>query len=152
MSSRILVALLAASALLAAGCERAAGTCDALLITGAWVREAPPGAGAAAGYLTVFNSGAGPVTIIGATSPGFARVVMHRTEQIGGIARMRPLETLRVAAGGEVVFQPGGNHLMLIAPRAAFVEGDEVRLKLQCHNGESRSFSAPVRGEAPPEI
>lgn len=151
MSPLIRVVPLIAAAVLAAGCERAAATCEALLVTDAWVREAPPSAGAAAGYLTVFNSGSGPVVVTGAASPDFGRVMMHATEQVDGQMRMRPMERVTLAAGGKHVFRPGGDHLMLMKPRAAFVSGDEVRLELQCRAGEPRGVTAPVRRDAPPD-
>lgn len=150
MTSSIRTVLLIAAALLAAGCERGVATCEALLVTDAWVREAPPNA-AAAGYLTVFNSGSGPVVVTGASSPDFGRVMMHATEQVDGQMRMRPMERVTLPAGGKHVFRPGGDHLMLMAPRTAFVEGDEVRLELQCRAGEPRAVTAPVRRDAPPD-
>lgn len=150
MTRPIRAAILVA-AVLAAGCERGAATCESLLVTGAWVREAPPGADAAAGYFTAFNSGGGPVTLTGAAGPGFGRVAMHRTERVDGQMRMRPLERVTVPAGGKHVFGPGGDHLMLMAPRADFGAGDEVRLELRCGSGETRGFTAPVRRESPPE-
>lgn len=149
MNRCILAAVIAATAVLA-GCERGAATCGSLLVTDAWVREAPPGVDAYAGYLAVFNSGGGPVTITGATSPDFGKVMMHRTEQDDGQMRMRELEQLKVSAGGKGVFQPGESHLMLMEPRTAFAEGDEVELKLQCTEGETPRFTAPVRRESPP--
>lgn len=151
MKASIRTALVIAAALLAAGCGRGAADCDSLLLTGAWVREAPPGVDAAAGYLTVFNSGSGPVVVTGAASPDFERATMHRTERVGGQARMRPLARVTVAAGDRHVFRPGGDHLMLMGPRAALVAGDEVRLRLQCRTGGPRTAVAPIRRKAPPD-
>ena len=151
MNRRLPAAILAAAALLAAaGCSQGTATCGALLVTDAWVREAPPNAGAAAGYLALFNSGSGTVTVTGATSPDFGKVMMHRTEEADGQMRMRHLERLAIDAGGKHVFRPGGDHLMLMEPQARVAEGDEVRLKLHCGDTETRLFTAPVRRAAPP--
>lgn len=138
-------------AALAAGCERGVATCEALLVTDAWVREAPPNMDTAAGYLTVFNSGSGPVVVTGASSPDFGHVMMHATEQTDGRMRMRPMDRVVLQAGGKHVFRPGGDHLMLMSPRGAFVAGDQVRLELQCRAGEPRGVTAPVRRDSPPD-
>lgn len=149
MTRSLFALALVAVAVLTAGCEQGGATCGALMVTDAWVREAPPNADTNAGYLALFNSGAGTVTITGAASPDFGRVMMHRSEERDGQMIMRPLERLKVAAGGKHSFRPGADHLMLMEPRQRFLEGDEVRLKLICEAGETRAFTAPVLKEPP---
>ncbi|MGM0594868.1 MAG: copper chaperone PCu(A)C, partial [Pseudomonadota bacterium] len=45
----------------------------------AWIREAPPGVSAMAGYLTLHNHGKQPRTLSAAHSPAFDSVMLHRT-------------------------------------------------------------------------
>jgi len=50
-----------------------------------------------AGYLTLHNPGDRAVTVVGAESPDFERVEIHRTELRDGVARMRPGDPPRLA-------------------------------------------------------
>ena len=54
------------------------------------------------------------IIIVGASSPQFEMVEIHRTEIVDGMARMIPQDRLPVPAGGSVTLEPGGLHLMLI--------------------------------------
>lgn len=85
----------------------------------AWVRPAPPGVKMLAGYVTLSNPGKKPILITGARSSAFASVEMHETVTEDGVAKMRPVEQLRIDAGESIRMAPGGLHLMLIEPKAA---------------------------------
>ena len=80
----------------------------------------------AAGYCSIANKGASAVTIIGfeAQDGAARRVELHETTTSEGVARMRPLDRLTVAAGETAALQPGGMHLMLfdLAPGVRSVE------------------------------
>ena len=92
----------------------------------------------AAGYCDIVNHGAEPVTIEAfAASPPAAtlRIEMHETTHADGMARMRRLHRLAIAANASVSLQPGGKHLMLfgmdadvrqITLRAVFANGNEI--------------------------
>lgn len=100
-------------------------------------RTAPPlpGTGMMAGYLTLVNDGATSVTVRGATSPAFARISLHRSIEQDGQSRMEAVETLAVAAGERVVFEPGGLHLMMFEPGGEPRVGDSLPLELQTDAG-----------------
>lgn len=104
---------------------------ETLVISDAWIREAPPTATVLAGYMRIDNPGAQEQTITGVTSPRFERIEMHRTEVVDGVARMLPQEQLVVPAGGSLTLEPGGLHLMLIGPTEPVAAGDTVTLRLQ---------------------
>lgn len=88
-----------------------------------------------AGYLTLVNDGETPVTLSGATSPTFDRISLHRSVEGDGQSRMEAVETLTVAAGERVVFEPGGLHLMMFEPRGDPGVGDTLPLELQTDGG-----------------
>jgi hypothetical protein len=117
-------------------------------IDGAWVRAAPPGASAMAAYATLRNSGDGAVEVRPCPSEGFASVELHETVHDGGMARMRPLPSLTVPAGGSAALAPGGAHLMLMAPAAQPGPGDRVTLCLSVDGVEVR-HDFEVRRTAP---
>ena len=105
--------------------------------TDGWIREAPPVSTMLAGYLTIENESAKAIAIVGATSPVFARIEIHRTEIEGGVARMRRQERVVVPPGGTQPFGPGGYHLMLMKPDRPLKAGDVVGLALSLEDGQS---------------
>ncbi len=117
---------------------------SSLVITDPWVREAPPGADVLAAYMTIANPGANTATIIALSSPDFERIEIHRTLVEDGVARMVPVESLRIAAAERVVFEPGGMHLMLYNPKRQLREGDSVLLDLQQATAASIRVDVPV--------
>lgn len=118
---------------------------DELTVTGAWVREGPPTTQVLAGYAQIANPGIQEITIVGASSPQFETVEIHRTEIVDGMARMIAQPQLVVQAGGNVTFEPGGLHLMLIQAQQPLVSGDHVEINLQLTNGTRQRVDAEVR-------
>lgn len=120
-----------------------------LEVSGAWIRLPPPGAGAAAAYLVLRNPGGTPEVLTGAESPAFGRVMMHRSVLQDGVARMRHVDELEIGPGRAVRFEPGGLHLMLMAPRRALRAGEAVELVLLFRGGARLPVRFPVRRQAP---
>jgi periplasmic copper chaperone A len=120
--------------------------CDALEVTGAWIREAPPGAHVMAGYATLRNAGDKPLTLDGVRSADFGSAEVHRTDMEGGHMRMRHEPRLLLEAGATAVLQPGELHLMLFEPRRSLKAGDRATLKFDCGT-RSMSTDFTVRAE-----
>ncbi len=117
-----------------------------------WVRPPPPGAPAAAGYLTLVNPGRAPDRLAGASSPDFTRVEVHSMDMAGGVMRMRPVNGgLELPAGGRVVLAPGGLHLMLIGPKRVLKAGDQVVVDLEFARAGRARTRLPVRATPPGE-
>jgi copper(I)-binding protein len=135
-------------ALLSSAAVGAAPAC-APVIDSAWVRAAPPGAKSLAGYLVLRNPCEGAVEVVDIESLDFAMPMIHRTEQVDGVSRMRPAGKLEVAAGGELRFEPNGLHLMLMKPLRPLAEGDTARLRLVLADGRRIYAEVPVRRTAP---
>ena len=97
------------------------GGCTAkreLTVTQGWVRlAANPGAPAAA-YFTV-EGGPTADMLVGVSARFAARAEMHRSMAIGdhGMTGMAPLTRVAVPAGQQIVFAPGGRHVMLFGVR-----------------------------------
>lgn len=109
-----------------------------------WIAETPPGAMAAAAFMTLMNHGDEPLTIVGAESPACERIEFHRTEMDGDVARMRKQDTLPILPGGHVTLEPGGAHMMLIHPIPLHA-GDRVLIRLELADGEKLAVEAEVR-------
>jgi copper(I)-binding protein len=132
----IIVILLAATSL--------AGADSGLQVSEPWIREAPPTSRVLAGYLTLVNTGDNTVTVTAISSPDFKNAEIHRTVIEEGIARMLPVKQLEVPAGGQLMLEPGGYHLMLFDPLRTLTAGETVTLIIHLDNGNQISAMAPV--------
>ena len=92
----------------------------------AWIRAAPPGVKMLAGYVNLTNPGKTPILITGVRSAAFESIEIHETVTENGVAKMRPLGQLSIAAGQTVQMAPGGMHLMLTEPKEPLAVGQTV--------------------------
>jgi copper(I)-binding protein len=133
------------AACLALLCARVAGgEGPALSVQDAWIR-AIPGADVAAVYLTLHNSGAAPVVVIGVRSPLAGHAMIHETRLVGGQSSMRPRERLSVAPGATVRLAPDGLHVMLQTLAHPLTPGDDVPVILLLAGGGTLAVTARVR-------
>lgn len=117
-----------------------------LRIDNAWIRAAPPGSKAMAGYFTLQNNSSQPLEIIAVTSPLFANAMIHQTridEQ--GVAQMNHLPRLVIPAQQKVSLQPMGTHVMLMMPKQELTVGQMVELELIDANQTKHRFELEVR-------
>jgi copper(I)-binding protein len=88
-----------------------------------------------AGYGRIENPCPAAVVVIGAGSPAFADVTIHRTAVVQGMSTMRAVPRLSLAAKGAAVFEPGGLHLMLMQPTSPPKVGDHLRIDFRLQDG-----------------
>lgn len=160
--------LLAATALpwLIAGCgsETAAEPVTVLTASGAWARTTPPGATNGVVYLTI----ASPVddSIVGASVPAAVAkgAELHETMgadntspmpnmpemSTGGQMTMVPVDSVPLAAGRPVAFEPGGKHVMLTDLAAPLVAGDTFTVTFTLASGATLPVEVTV-SDNPPE-
>lgn len=119
-----------------------------LMVENAWIREAPPGVMAMAGYMTLHNPGQQERILVGAQSTAFSRVMLHRTVLEGGVSKMVHQHMIRLPAGEKVQFRPNDYHLMMLEPRQQPKRGDRVEVTLEFQNGETLQVSYEVRAQA----
>lgn len=128
----------------------AAQACGGLEIHQAWVREAPPMARTLVAYMRLENSSTEALTVTGiAAANGFDGSMLHGTEIVDGVSRMRHVDQLDLEPGHSAALAPGGLHLMLFEPQQPLREGDLVKLKIECASGDARLIDVPVRRNAP---
>ncbi|KRD34597.1 hypothetical protein ASE35_07555 [Lysobacter sp. Root916] len=118
----------------------------ALRVADAWSRATPPGAGVAVGFMRVINAGKRDDRLLEVSSDAAERVEIHEVSHDGGVMRMRQLrDGLPLAAGATVRLQPGGYHLMFIAPKRPFKQGDTVSARLRFEHAGSATVRFQVR-------
>lgn len=102
---------------------------DTLEFSDAWIPEAPPVVKVMAGYVKIHNPTSSNIVINKVTSPDFKKVEMHQTIEKDGMSRMIKQDKMVIPAGGEVLFQRGGLHLMLINAKRGMKRGEKITLK-----------------------
>lgn len=92
--------------------------------------------GAGVLYAVLHNPGSEPRTVKTIGSPQFAAVSAHVTQvDQDGVARMEAADELVIPAGGDLVFAPGGLHLMLQNAVAPLPAGAVIAVEFVFDNG-----------------
>lgn len=111
--------------------EAASPQVEGISVSNAWVRQPPPSAQVAAGYMQIANHGPGDDRLVTVETDAATRVEIHEMDEVDGIMRMRELSGgLAVPAGAQVDLVPGGYHLMLMQPREGLEAGQQVEATL----------------------
>jgi copper(I)-binding protein len=76
------------------------------------------------------------------------QVMLHATNQTGGVSRMSHLDTLELPPGQAVTMAPGGIHLMLMGLREKLVKGESFPITLRFEVAGDMSVDVPVLGIA----
>lgn len=121
------VALVAATALSAS-----AGAADAggIAIVDAWARPSAIAGGNGAGYFTVENRGEEADNLLRVEADVSKSVELHTMTMEGMVMRMRKIDAAAVPPHGQLVFAPGGNHVMFVGLKAPLKEGDSLPVTL----------------------
>ncbi len=115
-----------------------------IVVEDAWIKNLPPAVPARAGYLTITNTNAAAVRIVGLHGDAFTRIEMHRTLMKNGTMQMEPVAKLAIEPGETLRFEPGGLHLMMY-PQQPTHPGDSYRVIVEFDDGETRGFDMVVR-------
>ena len=118
-----------------------------LRIEAPWMR-ALPGTVPAGGYFILHNDGRAQVTLTGAQSPACGMLMLHLSENNGGMSSMRHVDSIDVAPGGTLEFKQGSYHLMCMQPGPAIKPGASVPVTLTFKDGAKVSADFPVRNAA----
>ncbi len=128
----------------AAMCIAAPALAADVTVSDAWFR-ALPGKLPAGGYFSLHNAGVTSVTLTGASSPACGMLMLHKTENASGTGMMMETPSVSVPAGGDVIFAPGGYHLMCTDPTAAMKPGGRVTVTLEFTGGAKLTESFAVK-------
>lgn len=122
----------------------AASAAPALRIENPWIR-ALPGTIPSGGYFVLHNDGKAQVTLTGAESPACGMLMLHLSENQGGMSSMRHVDSIDVAPGGALEFKQGSYHLMCMQPKPAIKPGAKVPVTLTFQDGAKITAEFPVR-------
>ena len=108
-----------------------------LMVSNAWIPEAPPVTQVMAGFMTIKNSSNKAAEIVSISSKDFGRIEMHLSKEENGIARMLPQSKLTIPAHGKLTLEHGSYHLMLYKPQRRLKDGDTAELLITLKSGDS---------------
>jgi periplasmic copper chaperone A len=114
-----------------------------LAISDAWVKAADSGMTSAFGQ--VQNTSDAQVSITAAQTSAAAMTELHETTMVGGAMKMQEVSAFEVPAEGELMLEPGGDHLMLMNIPAPIAAGDDVAITLTCGDAGEVTFTAQAR-------
>lgn len=118
---------------------------DGLALVDPWVKAAEDGMTAAFG--TLVNDTGRDLQLVAASTPASTEIELHETasDGSGGMSMQEKEGGFPIPAGGELVLEPGGNHLMLMDLTAPLQPADEVELTLRCEDGTELVVDATVK-------
>lgn len=122
-------------------------TASDIAVRRAWSRATTKDAQVAAGYLTIENHGDTADRLLSASTSIAGTAEIHDIFSADGVMKMRPArEGLTVPAHGTLVLAPNGSHLMFVALKAPFVQGEQVPASLQFEKAGQIDISLQVVG------
>jgi copper(I)-binding protein len=122
-----------------AGCNP--GSHSTVTATDPVVRLSPVAGQPAAGYLRV-SASADHQALTGVSSSQAARIEMHETMSSGTMTMMRPLARIDLVSNSEIVFAPGGRHLMIFGLDPKLKPGDSAQLVIHFAHGAPVTVAA----------
>ena len=120
-----------------------------LEIAHAWARPSVPGASEGVVYLAIINHGKAAEALTGASTPAAKRAELHTNDMMGGMMKMRAVESFAIPSGGTLSLEPGGNHIMLLGLKAPLKRGDSLDLTLIFTHQGKVDITVPVTDTAP---
>ena len=95
-------------------------------------------------YFTINNHGHGNDRLVGVRTPVAGKAEMHTSVMEDGLMKMRPLKAVDVAPGKPTMFQPGGNHVMLMQLEKPLKKGESFPMTLSFENAGDVTIQVTV--------
>lgn len=140
-----LIVLIIAGGIVTACVEAAngSGSGSGMQVKEAWARPGQVG-GTSAAYFVIDNNGEAD-TLLNAACQTAGVTELHMSKMDGDKMMMQPQENVPVLANGEVVFEPGGLHVMMIDLKSEVKVGDKLTLTLTFEKAGTIQTEATVR-------
>jgi len=99
-----------------------------------------------AGYFVITSNAPGRLRLLGAASPAFGDVMVHRSLEESGVTHMAHVDGVDLNPGQSVAFAPGGYHLMLMGRTQELHAGEEVPVTLRFNDDQTLVVNFRVTG------
>jgi periplasmic copper chaperone A len=120
-----------------------------ITVSSRMVRTSFGGAPNSAAYMVIANTGATPDKLLSARCACAASVGIHETENMAGMSSMQSTGPIVIPARGQVIFHPGGLHLMLTHLKEPLAEGGEQDITLVFQRAGTVRASFHIRAQIP---
>ena len=120
-----------------------------ITVSSRMVRTSFGGTPNSAAYMVIANSGNAPDELVAARCACAASVDIHETEDMAGMSTMKSAAPVTIPAHGQVVFHPGGLHLMLTHLKEPLAEGGEQDITLVFQRAGTVRASFHIRAQIP---
>lgn len=118
-----------------------------LSVSDAWIRGMPQGI-PSGGYFILHNGTPKEMVLTGARTPACGNLMLHQSQDMGGMSSMQHVDQVDVPAGGSIAFQPGGYHLMCMQAGPAVHPGAQIPVTLVFKDGATLTVPFAVRNAA----
>ncbi|RZU99704.1 copper chaperone PCu(A)C [Spiribacter vilamensis] len=115
-----------------------------IVIEDVWARATPPGFDKGAVYFELTNDSPRSNALVGVSTERAPRAELHRTIEEGGNSRMVHTPRVAIPAESEVIFEPGGRHVMLMGIETALTEGERFTIRLETEDGGELAVEVQV--------
>lgn len=105
--------------------------------------------GVSALYLTLTNNGTEPDELVSVTTPAAKVSELHSSRVDNGIVSMKPIDRMPLPPGQTIVFEPKGNHIMLMLLAHPLTGGEHIALVLHFRTHAPETADAIVATSAP---
>lgn len=122
---------------------------NGLSVDGVWARPTYGTAKVSAAYFEITNKGSRIVQLVSIESPAAANAELHTLVMDGDIARMRQVDSIDIAKGEAITFQPGGLHVMLMGVKESLIVGNSIDLTLNFAHRPPMSITAVIAVKPP---
>lgn len=138
--------VVSAIALLLCACTAEEG----ITVHNAWIRPTAQGENGAV-YFVLHNQSAEADELVGASSDVAESVEMHESSMAEGtdVMQMNQVFSIPLNRGSEVVFEPGGYHVMLVNVSRELMAGETIEVTLQFKNHKDIPVKVSVAEFAP---
>ena len=116
----------------------------------AWARPAAQG-GNGGVYFELHNHGSASDELTGVTSDVAEAVEIHESKMEGDVMKMEMMPSLPIDAYADMVFEPGGLHVMLVNLKQDLKLDDEFEIVLHFKTHEDITVHVIVKDSAPEE-
>ncbi len=101
-------------------------------------------------YVTITNNGDDADRLVNVETDMADVVEVHDVEMDDGVMQMVPLhDGLEIGAGEEIVFEPGGYHVMLIGITESLLDGEDFPATLHFENAGEVEITVPIHALEP---
>ena len=118
---------------------------EGLKVENAWVRMPPPVSDTAAVYLELNNPTKQKISVASVSSSVSEEAEFHSMMMHGDMMHMMKMEKVEIEHDGSLVFEPNGNHLMLIGLKAPLKAGEHVMVVITEEDGTKHDVHAEVK-------